>query len=236
MNASAFILGLRPQVRRAELLPTIILITSAVLPAMHRHLGSIDFVLGRFPLLGLTGAVYSSFAMAAILMGLIPAAILRWGFDEKVSSYGLRLGDWKAGLKSVAVLYPLITVALLLPASQTAEMRAFYPLDTSAGYSAAALLLHEFARLVLFYVAWEFFFRGYMLFGLRRHIGDWMAICIQTIPQCLWHIGCPSGELFSSIAAGILFGILAIRTRSILWPLVLHVLIGVTTDVLIVLS
>jgi membrane protease YdiL (CAAX protease family) len=93
----------------------------------------------------------------------------------------------------------------------------------------------EAPRGALFYTAWEFFYRGFMLFGLRRYVGDWLAICIQTIPQCLWHIGMPTGEILSSIAGGILFGIMALRTRSILWPMLLHFSIGVFLDLFIVL-
>lgn len=94
----------------------------------------------------------------------------------------------------------------------------------------------EIPRILLFYTAWEFMFRGFLLFGLRPLLGDWMAICVQVVPSSLWHIGLPSGELFAAIAGGVLFGVMAVRTRSIVWPFVLHSLIGVGLDLMIILD
>jgi membrane protease YdiL (CAAX protease family) len=59
---------------------------------------------------------------------------------------------------------------------------------------------------LLYYLGWEFFFRGYMQFGLRRRLGDWNAILIQTLASCLLHIGKPDTEIFSSILGGIVWG------------------------------
>ncbi len=150
--------------------------------------------------------------------------------------FGLMLGDWRLGCKAVAILLPLISLLMLYPASRIEEIRNFYPFDKEAAVSLAAFLRLQVARGVFFYVAWEFFFRGFMLFGLRKHVGDGMAVLLQTVPSCLWHIGLPAGELLSSIPAGILFGVMALRTRSVLWPLLLHILIGVVLDALIVLT
>lgn len=111
----------------------------------------------------------------------------------------------------------------------------YYPLDKGAGESVFSFIQFEFLRIIFFYTAWEFFFRGFMLFELKRYTGDWLAICIQTIPSCLWHIGMPAGEIFASILGGILFGVIAIKTNSILYPFILHVLIGVTLDLLIII-
>jgi membrane protease YdiL (CAAX protease family) len=168
------------------------------------------------------------FLTAFLLLGALPALVVS-GFGERLRDYGVQLGDWKTGVKTILILFPVIAAALLYPASQTAEMRAFYPSDPR-------LAPLEMARGALFYTAWEFFFRGFMLFGLRKYVGDWLAICIQTIPSCLWHIGCPTGEIVASIAGGFLFGLMAIRTKSIVWPFLLHFLIGVGLDVLIVVT
>lgn len=65
-------------------------------------------------------------------------------------------------------------------------------------------------------------------------MGPWLAILVQTIPSCLWHIGVPTGELLSAIAGGILFGVMAIRTNSIVWPFIMHCLIGIVLDLFIV--
>jgi membrane protease YdiL (CAAX protease family) len=209
---------------------------AAVLLSVHRNFGSMEFALRTFSQVQDLKAAVFMFAAASLLLGLVPLVVIVSLFREKAATYGLQLGDWKLGATFVLALFPIITIALLYPASQTHEMRAFYPLAKHASTSMSGFLTLEITRVVLFYTAWEFFFRGFMLFGLRPYVGDWLAICIQVIPQCLWHIGMPTGELLSSIAGGILFGIMAIRTNSLIWPLVLHSLIGITLDLFIVIT
>jgi membrane protease YdiL (CAAX protease family) len=233
MKAMIEILNIPTLVPTDEIKPTITLIMSAILLSVHRLFGSMEFASETFGASSDLQPALFMFGTAFLLLGLIPLAIIVFGYHEHPKSYGLRLGNWKLGLGVNCFLFPVIALTLLYPASQTGEVRAFFPFSKGAGDSAVAFLSLQGPRIFLFYTAWEFFFRGFMLFSLRRNVGDWLAICIQTIPQCLWHIGMPAGEMLSSIAAGVLFGILAIRTNSIVWPLMLHCLIGVVLDILI---
>jgi len=223
-------------IKKEDLKPTIIFLSSAILLTIHRYFGSMEFLESVYSsATGFEQSVFM-FATAFLLMGLIPSILIIHVFREPFSDFGITLGDWKFGLVATMFLFPLIAVLMLFPASQTSEMIAFYPLDKSAGDSVLNFLRYQVLRGLLFYTAWEFFFRGFMLFGLRRIVGSWLAICIQTIPSCLWHIGMPSGEIFASIAGGILFGVIAIRTGSIIWPLLIHFLIGVALDLFIVIT
>jgi len=236
MKAMIRALGLPSLFKEVELEPTLILIMSAVLLSIHRLFGSIEFARRMFVgWSGIEASLYM-FVSAFVLLGVVPFLIVVFLFKGHPADYGLRIGNWKFGLTlSLGLILP-IGIALLYPASQTPEMRGFYPFASEAMDSPLGFLLLELPRGIFFYTAWEFFFRGFMLFGLRRYVGDWLAICIQVIPQCLWHIGMPAGELLSSIAGGFLFGIMALRTKSILWPLLLHYLIGVGLDLLIIVT
>jgi membrane protease YdiL (CAAX protease family) len=228
-------LGLENLFLRSDLKPVVILLLPAFLLTIHRYYGSIEFAEAYFPSFSRLHATYFMFSTAFFLLGFIPLTIVLFLFRESPKEYGIQFGDWKFGITAVLVLFPLIAGLLLFPSSFTPEMKEFYPFDKGAGNSVFAFLRLEIPRGLLYYSAWEFFFRGFMLFGLRKRMGDWLAICIQTLPSVLWHIGMPSGEIFASIFGGILFGILALRTRSILWPLLLHFLIGVGLDFFIVI-
>lgn len=216
--------------------PTVILVLSALLLTVHRYFGSMEFIRRVSPSISEFGAAVYMFGALFILLGLVPLVIIRFFFKQPFREYGLRLGDWRRGLTLVVILFILISVLFVFPGSRTKEMTTAYPFDKSAGDSVWTFIRFELIRVMLFYTAWEFFFRGFMLFGLRDTVGDWLAICIQTVPSCLWHIGLPAGEIFASIAAGFLFGILAVRTRSLLWPFLLHSLLGVGLDFFIVTS
>ena len=236
INQLSSILNPKQLYSRDQFKPTIILLLAAILPTIHVYFVSLKFAQDTFP--GLTGfgvTNYMFFAMF-ILMGLVPAGIVLFIFKESLRDYGISIGDWRGGLPVTIFLTVIVAGVMLFPSSQMAEFRNVYPFDKGAGDSVFAFTRFELMRGLFYYSAWEFFFRGFMLFGMRKYVGDWLAICIQTIPSCLWHIGLPFGEIFSSIIAGILFGIIALRTRSILWVFILHYLIGVILDLFVVIT
>lgn len=199
------------------------LLLAAALPAIQRCAGPIS------PGEGLS-RLAPAFISTFLLFGILPALAVRFVLREPLADYGLRIGDARFGAAAVGTLLPLAAVLVCLPASLLPEVRSVYPLDRAAMDSAGAFIRLEAARGVCFYTAWEFFFRGFILFSLRTRIGDRRAVLAQTIPSCLWHIGLPSGELLAAIPAGIVFGALALRTRSVIWPFLLHLGIGVFLD------
>ncbi len=69
------------------------------------------------------------------------------------------------------------------------------------------------------YIGWEFFFRGFLQFGLKKHYGVAIAILVPAILTVLMHIGKPEGESWGALVGGIYLGLLALRTRSMVYPL-----------------
>ncbi len=223
----------RPYWTSDSLKPTLLLLSAALLPTVHFYLGSIAFAEKTLHLSRTLACDYM-FAAAFVLFALVPIFLVRLT-KGTLAEHGLQVGDWKSGLAFVFWTYPIILVAFLLPGAYTPELQNFYPFDPAAASGVGSFLHLELSRLVLFYSGWEILFRGVLLFGLRKYVGDWNAILIQVIPSCLWHLGMPSSEIISSIAAGVGFGMVALRTRSMIWPLLLHFLIGTGTDALIIL-
>jgi membrane protease YdiL (CAAX protease family) len=70
-------------------------------------------------------------------------------------------------------------------------------------------------------IAWEFIWRGFMLFGLEEKFG-YYAVLIQMIPFLILHNGKPAAETFGAIVAGLALGILALKTRSVLYCIITH--------------
>jgi len=227
-------LGLRSLPDSLEMKPTVILLGSAILVAVHRYFGKVEFAKRVDSSISNVAAADYEIASAFVLLGLIPLLLVMLLFRESWKDYGLRLGDWKFGLIAIAILFPIIAGSLYID-SKTPAMQAFYPIDKGATQSVQAFLRLEVPCL-LFLMAWEFIFRGFMLFGLRPRVGDWLAICIQVIPSSLWHIGLPAKVTLAAIPGGILFGILAVRTNSIVWPILLHYLIWVGLDLFVALN
>jgi membrane protease YdiL (CAAX protease family) len=169
-----------------------------------------------------------------VLLGLVSLALVALVFREPLSSYGLALGDWRFGLKALAVMLPVM-VALSALASRRPEFVAQYPVSRLVCASAAAFFAHAVAYLA-YYLGFEIFFRGLIQFGLRERLGDWNAILVQTALSCLVHVGKPSGEIFGAIVGGLAFGIVAFRSRSLLYVIVAHWVLGIALDLFICLG
>jgi membrane protease YdiL (CAAX protease family) len=160
------------------------------------------------------------FGAGLVLFTILPASFL------KPKDHGFALGEWKRGLLFLAIAIPAVTPILWLGAP---SLRSEYPLLRLLLTRRHLFLPWELTYLV-YYVAWESLFRGYLQFGLEERLGAAGAIGAQTMASTLLHIGKPVAELVAAFPAGILFGLMAWRTRSILYPLLLHWFIGAATD------
>ena len=210
----------------------IILLYAPVVLTIFIYYGSSGFYNRHFgPATG-PDAEYYYFLASFLLLAIIPALIWRLGFGRKFSEMGLSLGNFKYTL--IFTLIGVIVMAILafLSSSDPAfqgEYPLFRGLLTDPAGLGSYILMYG-----LYYIGWEFFFRGFMLFGLENSVGKTFSILIQTIPSCLVHIGKPDAEIFSSIIAGLVFGWVAFRCRSI-WPLFFsHWALGALLDVFII--
>lgn len=175
---------------------------------------------------GYTAEAYT-FLSAFVLFALVPGVVIRFLFKERMRDYGWQIGDWRFGWKAVAVMAPIMVLSTI-PSASMPDFIAEYPIDKGAGTSGLIFARHAMMYL-FFYIGWETLFRGFMQFGLRS-LGDWNAILIQTALSCIAHIGKPSGEIYSSILGALVWGVVAFRSKSLLYVLVVHWLLGVSLD------
>jgi len=166
------------------------------------------------------------FASSFFFYGFIPYLVLLFT-RKKVADFGLTLGDWRYGLKTLA-LFSFVMIVVVLIAVQTPSFANHYPFNKTALRSLGFFVTYEYYYM-MYFLAWEFFFRGFLLFALYRVIGNW-AILVQMIPFALLHIGKPVPEVFASVFAGLILGALALRTRSMLYCFLLHAISAFAMD------
>jgi len=176
-------------------------------------------------------AIYE-YSAAFLLMFAIPLLIVKVAFKGSLRGFGFRMGDARWGFRFVASALPVSLLAAYV-GSLNPAVREEYPLAKSMIGDVSTFLIVEVFYLV-YYLGWEFLFRGFMLFGLEKY-GALAAILMQVIPSTIVHIGKPASESFAAIVAGLVFGYIAVRTRSILYPLILHAVVGIGTDVFVAL-
>ncbi|NMB75701.1 MAG: CPBP family intramembrane metalloprotease [Myxococcales bacterium] len=170
------------------------------------------------------------YGMCFLLLGVIPFVLMKTAFRRSSPESGAGLGDWKFGLPASLTAYfaflPILVLVSYLP-----EFRSKYPLFSDAGQSGFHLLAYE-ASYAVYFIGWEYVFRGFLLFGLLRRLGSF-AVLLQMIPFAILHFGKPELETISAIVAGILLGFLALRARSFWYGWLLHSLVAITNDLLI---
>ncbi|HHH41797.1 MAG TPA: CPBP family intramembrane metalloprotease [Chloroflexi bacterium] len=148
-----------------------------------------------------------------LLYLVVPLLIILLLFRESPTHYGFRLGDWRAGLALTAGGCAVMA-AVMLYVGRTPAFQTYYQRPeggTLPFWLADGLEL----------VGWEFFFRGFLLFALYRACGP-LALILQAVPFALAHIGKPELETLSCIFGGTAFGYVAWRTRSFLYPFLIH--------------
>lgn len=217
---------------------TILLLSAPVLLTLYRYKGYPEFFttfvsgFDNDPLLHYYDRIWQ-FSIFFILCFLVPILLIKFVFKENWKDFGLGIGNWKKGLP-LLLLIPFIIAPIIYFASKMPDVRSEYPLSKLLFEHKELILGYEILYILLYYIAWEFYFRGFLLFGLAKKMGVWNAILIQTISSCLIHIGKPEGEIIGSIIVGVIFGLIAWRTKSIWYVFALHAAIGVLTDLFII--
>jgi len=150
---------------------------------------------------------------------LIPLLVIVLAFRKSPRDYGFQWGDWRAGLALTAIVIALAAPIIWVTVRSDAAIVDYYAKQWSA-----AAPLFTFLDLL----GWEFFFRGFLLFGYARLFGS-HALWLQAVPFALAHLSKPPVETYSTIFGGFLFGLVAWRTRSFVYPFLIHWFIATFT-------
>jgi len=156
----------------------------------------------------------SSLIYFAVLPILTITIILR----RNPLDFGLRLGNFKVwGFYVIATL--IVALPILYIASRSSVLAEYYTIQQ---FDAVKYCLETIPYLF----AWEFLFRGFLLFGLKEKLKE-SSILVQMIPFVLVHFGKPEIETISTILTGIYFGYVAYRGNSY-WPaFIIHLFINI---------
>lgn len=164
---------------------------------------------------------------AVVLLMLAPLALCFWieGWTPRDLGFRLR-GTGRETLVVLGMWAAMIPIVWLV--HDTQAFAAMYPRFAPAEHDVRLYLLYEGLYLVK-WIAWEFFFRGFLLFGLGK---DFLhrAVLVSTIPFVIMHFGKPEAETVGALFAGLVLCYLALKSKSI-WPgVLLHWLVASTMD------
>lgn len=177
-----------------------------------------------------------------ILLFAIPFVFILLFFTqplETLKSLGLQFGNSKLGMLIILIGIP-ITALVVYISTKNPAIKKQYPFSKRACENSKKFVLYEVSYLIFYYITWEFTFRGVLLFTLiewggENATGIIFAILIQAIIATVYHLGHPNLEILGALLGSVIFGIIAYSTKSILYTIFLHALIGILNDTVIYL-
>lgn len=176
--------------------------------------------------------------MAFVLFFCFGSIFTKFILKQNLKNFGLNVGNYKLGLKLCLIALPICALCGLSCVLDT-DMSSMYPLVDFGACTWWQIAIY-FCSYFLYYIGWEYLFRGILYFGSEQKCGVLCSILITTLISALIHtsiagFGKPMIETLSAIPAGLIFGYVTSKTRSINYSLIIHAMVGVFTDIFIFL-
>lgn len=206
--ATASVVGLRLPIRATIV---ICVMVAGLLLDFHRDFLPREVVYSRAP-----DVLRIATLQRFVLLGLVPLAVVVLLFRDDPRRYGLRIGDWRAGL-TLAGIGTAVMVPIVIWAGHQPDFAGYY--STSVSDPAGVALTNA-----LDVSAAEFCFRGFLMFALLRTVGP-LGIVLAAVPFTFSHLGKPELETVSTLLGGTIYGWLDWRTGSILYSAAAHTII-----------
>jgi uncharacterized protein len=161
---------------------------------------------------------------------VVPAIIVRVFFKERITDWGMEAKSYFRHLWIYALLFLPVAAAITV-VSYTEGFQQSYPFYKTA-YGWGDLLVWEMFYGLQFLV-FEFFFRGFMLWGLIEKMGKWAILVMMTF-YCMIHFQKPMLETLGAIIAGLILGILVLRICLVFGGVIIHVAVAISMDLAVI--
>jgi membrane protease YdiL (CAAX protease family) len=197
--------------------------------AIYMHLGSAEIIHKLFsprPDDNTIPVLYTRFN-GVIIFGLIPLLIIHQSTDISFADLGF------SGFSRESLLWITVFLIVFLPVnffnSKSKENLRMYPQIRKMEWSRGLLLISAFSW-VLYLLAYEFLFRGVLLFSSLALLGYWPAILLNAGIYSLAHFPKGPKETYGAIPMGIILSVLTIKTGSIWIAFFAHVILALSNE------
>lgn len=238
---------LSEQARGSDVQTISVCVLAAVSLTFINYLGNFDFTLHSLTHFGLTPAAdalrqfftsLSNERLAGLVWWacvtvcfyfVLPALFVRFVLRQRLSDYGLRaVGAFKDYHLYFLMFVVMLPTVLVASGAESFQARyPFYKLEAGEGLSRFFWQWEFFYFLQFFSL--EFFFRGFMVHGLKHRFG-YYAVFVMCVPYCMIHFHKPLPEALAAIIAGVVLGTLSLKSRSILLGVAIHYSVAITMD------
>lgn len=165
---------------------------------------------------------------AVFLFGLIPIFLLVFVFRNNPSVYGFEM---KNSLITLIVILATALVAILISwiTSSSKENLATYPQIREKEWNISLLILSALSW-IAYLLAYEFMYRGFLLFACYHAFGVWPAIIINTSLYSLTHLVKNKREGLGAFFIGIILCMLVLYIGSLWVAFYIHVIMALSNE------
>ncbi|MDX2431639.1 MAG: CPBP family intramembrane metalloprotease [Bacteroides sp.] len=155
-----------------------------------------------------------------LFMGFASLLIILIIWKENPKTYGLGFSFLSPPPWWTYMLLPVIIIASYFQAASPANL-AIYPQIRIEKWSGRILALSA-GSWIAFLVAYEFFFRGFLLFASLTVLDPWSAIALNCSLYGFAHFYKGPGETFGAVLVGIILCYITLQTGNIWSAVVIH--------------
>ena len=166
--------------------------------------------------------------LGVLLFGLVTAVIIRLLFRGSPADYGAGLIFDRPPPWWIYPLFVLIPVSAYFTASSQWNL-AVYPQIRIKTWTPSILLVSSLSW-ILYLVAYEYFFRGFLLTASVAVMTAWQAIALNCLLYALAHLYKGRHETIGSIPVGILLCYLTLFTGNIWSAVAIHSVMALSNE------
>ncbi len=160
--------------------------------------------------------------------GFIPILIVLLLYHKGLHQFGVQTGELLISFYWILGLMPVILLMSYLNAGKKNNLE-MYPQIRKSNWNVQLIILSALSWIV-YLMAYEFMFRGFLLFVSITYLGVWPAIALNVAIYALVHVPKGATEAIGAIPLGILLCIITLQTGSIIMALAVHILLALSNE------
>ena len=163
-----------------------------------------------------------------LFLGIIPGVLMFTIISISIKDIGVSSGNLLNSLFWIIGL-GVIIIPLSFFASKKEDNLSMYPQVRNKTWSGKTLFFSALTW-ILYLIAYEFLFRGLLLFSCIHEFGYWPAIAINLLAYSLVHIPKGMKETLGAIPIGFVLCLITISTGTIWVALFTHIIMALSNE------
>ena len=163
-----------------------------------------------------------------VFLGVIPFSIGLLAFPRNITDFGLSFTNSLSSLFWILIISAFIVPMNLLNARKENNLR-MYPQIRYKKWNFGLIFLSA-VTWMFFLLAYEFLFRGFLLFSCEKAFGAWPAIAVNVAVYSFVHLPKGRKETIGAIPLGFILCFLTLNTGNIWAAYWIHVVLALSNE------